>query len=92
MVTVQRNIELRPHEASDRSGRKVVFAQDQIFLNGMRVGYVGHQPNEGICMIRPADAETIAEIRKAVEAKRGTPAEYVITAPVISDDSDSSDE
>lgn len=88
MATVTRELELRPHTATRIDGRVETFAQDQIFLNGMRIGYVGHKPGEAICLIRPADAETVAEIQKLVEEKRGTPASHVQTAPMIQERDD----
>lgn len=83
MAAVQRDIELRPHVAIDRAGREVVFRQDQIFLNGMRVGYVGHDPGTPICLIRPADADTKAAIEAAVQNKFGEKPKAIHTAPVI---------
>lgn len=88
MASVVRNIELRPHTGIDRAGRLVTFAQDQIFLNGVRVGYVGHSPGETICLIRPADEGTVAEIKRAIAAKHAGPDRSVKTAPVIEEAGD----
>lgn len=95
MAKIIRELELRPHIATRIDGRVETFAQDQIFLNGTRIGYVGHKPGESISLIRPADAETVAEIQKLVEEKRGTPASHVQIAPLIQDrelDTDVDDE
>lgn len=91
-MDVLRNIELRPHTGRMPSGQEVTFAQDQIFVNGVRAGYVGHKPGEGICLIRPADTATVSAIMNMVEEKRGTAAPYVQTAPAISDDRDDEDD
>lgn len=85
-MPVIREIELRPHIGHTTSGREVVFAQDQIFLNGMRVGYIGHQTNDVICLLRPADTDTVMEIRRVVEEKFGGKPKRVTWATPISDE------
>jgi hypothetical protein len=87
-MAVVRDIELRPHTAFNREGEEVTFAQDQIFLNGMRVGYVGHGEGEGASLIRPCDAGTIEAISAAIAEKRGSAPAHVHTAPVIQEKDD----
>lgn len=88
-MAVERNFELRPHKAIDRTGQEVTFAQDQIFLNGVRIGYVGHALGESASLIRPVDKETGEELKKFIAAARGgvTPS-ALFKAPVIEDVSD----
>lgn len=92
MATIVREIELRPHVGRTMAGTEVVFAQDQIFLNGMRIGYIGHQPGDGICLIRPVDADTLAEIKRVVDEKFGERDRTVAAATPISDERDEADD
>jgi len=71
MAKVVREIELRPHVGYTMHGTRTVFNQDQVFLNGVRVGYVGHGPGDGLALIRPADKETIEAIVAKIEEVRG---------------------
>lgn len=83
MAAVKRDIELRPHVAIDRNGKEIVFAQDQVFIKGMRAGYIGHQPGTSLCMIRPVDKDTLAAIYKKIADKFGKEPSGTLTAPVI---------
>lgn len=82
------DIELRPHVGIDRAGREITFAQDQIFVKGVRVGYIGHTPGTTCCMILPVGSKTLAEIYKAIEVKFGTAPSGTMTAPAIEERSD----
>lgn len=86
MSTVIRDIDLRPHVGRTMSGREIVLPQDQIFLNGMRIGYIGHEDGAGICLIRPADIETIKEIEQVVDAKFPKRRQGVAMATLISNE------
>lgn len=93
MATVQRDITFKQSSGVDRAGRFVTFAQDEILLNGVRVGYVGHGANEGACLIRPMDDGTKQAISDAITAHRGTAPKTMQAAPAIPDtDLDSGDD
>lgn len=85
MAKVVRNIELRPHVGRNMSGQEVVLAQDQIFLNGVRIGYIGHQPGDMIALIRPVDHGTRELIEKKVAEKFPHRRQGVAMATPISD-------
>lgn len=83
-MVIERNIELRPCTAFDRAGQHITFAQDQIFLNGYRIGYVGHAPGDTACLIRPVDKETSEAISAVIaEARNGVAPSSMLRAPVI---------
>ncbi len=74
MAEVKRDIRLQQLVGRTDDGREVGQAVDEIFLNGVRIGYVGHSPTDPINFIRPGvltDRETLAEIRAAVVARLG---------------------
>jgi hypothetical protein len=58
MAEVQRDVTFKQSSGRNRAGEMVYFAQDEILLNGMRVGYVGHGEGEAANLIRPADDGT----------------------------------
>lgn len=76
-------IELRQMKGIDRAGREVVFAQDEILVDGVRKGYVGHEAGTAVCLIVPVSAEVKAAIQKAVGAKFGKKPSVILTAPQI---------
>ena len=93
MVTVQREVTFRQSQGYNRSGNLVKFAQDEILLNGRRVGYVGHGHGESANLIAPVDEETRKIISEAVALHRGSAPKSVNTAPQIPDEAeDDSDE
>ena len=74
MAKVQREIVLRQLVGVGEDGSEVRHAVDEIFLNGVRVGYAGHQPTDPINFIRPGvltDGPTVAAIRGEVATKLG---------------------
>lgn len=92
MAQVQRDIVIKQSEGRTRSGEVVKFAQDEIWLNGMRVGYIGHN-DATACMIRPTDDATKQAISDAIEAHRGNAPDKYLTAPVIDEpDTEEDDE
>lgn len=91
-ATKSPDIELRPCEGIDKAGKHVVFAQDQIFHKGIRLGYVGHEPGTSLCLIVPVDKSTLEKIHKAIEAKFGKQPSATLTAPVIPDSPQASED
>lgn len=76
MAKVQRDIEVRQLVGVNERGVEVGQAVDEIILNGLRIGFVGHQPTDPINFIRPGvlgDKETLAAIRVAVKERIGGP-------------------
>ncbi len=65
------------------SGKVVTFKQDEIFLNGKRVGYVGHGPGEPINLLEQLDEKPKAELEALVAERRGTAAKRVNVAPGV---------
>jgi len=93
MATVTREFELRPCTAIDRIGRRVVFAQDEIFLNGRRIGYVGHTPGEQASLIAPVDKETADGLKAFIaESRNGVAPCAIYAAPVIEDREEGGDD
>lgn len=93
MITeLQRDITFKQSQGHTRGGVLVKFAQDEIHLNGRRVGYVGHGPNEDANLIAPVDDETRLLIAEAIKAHRGTAPSQVNSAPPIPDEDESSDD
>lgn len=89
MAEVVRKIELRPHVGRTMSGLEVTFAQDQVFLNGVRIGYHGHAPGDMLALIRPVDAGTLDAINQAVDEKFPQRRKGVAVATPISDERES---
>ncbi len=93
MVEVQRDITFKQSQAFSRSGVLIKFAQDEIHLNGRRIGYVGHGENECASLIAPVDDDTRKAIADAVEKHRGSrPAHVESPAPIPDEDESSDDE
>lgn len=88
-MEIQRDIILRQHTGRTEQGRLVRATQDQIFLNGVLVGYVGHQAGSTICIIRPGvagDVGTMAEISARVTEKFGWTPAGASAVPQLTDD------
>lgn len=82
--TLQRDISLKRCAGWTSHGTLVEFAQDEILLNGMRVGYVGHAPGDAINLINPRlDQPTIDAISAHIASVRGTVAHKVCIAPEL---------
>ncbi len=93
MITeLQRDITLKPCQAFGRSGQLITFAQDEIHLNGRKIGYVGHGAGEGAALLAPVDDDTRTAIADAITAHRGSAPRSVISAPIIPDEDESSDD
>ena len=91
MAEVQRDIVIKQSQGRTSSGEIVYFEQDEIFLNGMRVGYIGHHDSTA-CMIRPTDQGTKDAISEAIAKHRGKAPDKYLTAPVIEDDDTEEDD
>jgi hypothetical protein len=88
-MEILRDIILRQHTGRTEEGRLVRATQDQIFLNGVLVGYVGHQAGSTICIIRPGvsgDRETMAEISARITEKFGWTPAGSTAVPQLTDD------
>lgn len=83
MAKVQREVTFKPCTYNG-----IAFAQDEILLNGRRIGYVGHGHGENANLIAPVDDETRQVIFNAVAVHRGTAPNRVCTAPQIQDEAD----
>lgn len=86
MAVPQRDITFKQCEGKSRSGELVRFAQDEIHLNGRRIGYVGHAHGESANLLAPVDEETRKLISEAVALHRGSPPKSVNSAPQIPDE------
>jgi hypothetical protein len=85
----QRDIVLEPLVGFTESGEQVCHALEQIFLNGIRLGYVGHGERDPINFIRPGvlnDKETLALIVQKVHEKLGGAARKINGVPEITDE------
>ena len=88
-LTFERTIELKQHVGRMEDGTEVRYAMDEIFLNGVRAGYVGHKPTDPINIIRPGivgDKETMAAIQSRVVEKFKFPARKVYGVPELTDE------
>jgi len=93
MITeLERDITFKPCQARSRSGELITFAQDEIHLNGRKIGYVGHGANESAALTAPVDDETRRLIADGITAHRGSAPKSVISAPIIPDEDESSDD
>lgn len=88
MATVQREVTFRQCQGKTRSGSLVKFAQDEILLNGRRIGYVGHGHSESATLLAPVDDETRQIISESIKNHRGTAPLKVISAPIIPDEAE----
>ncbi len=88
MIAVQRDITFKPSQAFGRSGALITFAQDEIHINGRKIGYVGHGVNESAALVAPVDDETRTAIAEAVTVHRGSAPRSVVSAPIIPDESE----
>ena len=89
MSEVIRKIELRQLVGVTDDGTEVRHKLDEILLNGVRAGYVGHGVGEPINIIRPGvatDQPTMAEIRQAIAAKLGGGERKVYGVPELTDE------
>lgn len=85
-AAVERHIELRQLVGLTEDGREVRHGTDEIILNQIRIGYVGHRPSDPINFIRPGvltDPETLAAIRAAVAARHGGQQRRVYGVPEL---------
>lgn len=92
MVDVVREVTFKPSQAYSRSGALITFAQDEIHLNGRKIGYVGHGVGESASLLAPVDDATRQVISDAITSHRGTAPKSVVSAPVIPDDESGDDE
>lgn len=70
----QREIRLDTLVGVDEEGHEIAHALEQIFLNGKRVGYVGHEPLAPITIIAPGvtrDRDTLQAILAKVNERLG---------------------
>lgn len=86
----ERTIELRPHVGRKETGELVRLAQDEIYLNGKRVGYVGHLAGSPVNIIAPGvatDAPTLAAIEQHIaQARGGARPSKVAAVPELTDE------
>ncbi len=92
MIAVQRDVTFKQSQGHDRIGRLIKFAQDEIHLNGRRIGYVGHGKNESATLLAPVDADTSHAIAEAIKVHRGSAPARVLSAPGIPDEDEGSDD
>jgi hypothetical protein len=94
MPPIQRNIVLDQlvgvtEPVGDAPAVEVAHAVDQIFLNGLRIGFVGHKPTDPINFIRPgvlSDKPTLAAIVAAVQTKFGGQPRKVNGVPEVTNE------
>ncbi len=92
MIAVQRDITFKQSQGHDRIGRLIKFAQDEIHLNGRRIGYVGHGTNDSATLLAPVDDDTKQVISDAITSHRGSAPLRVLCAPGIPDEDEGSDD
>lgn len=85
-IKFERTITLEPLVGVDEECNEIAHAQDQIFLNGLRIGYVGHAPLAPVSIIRPGvcgDKPTLAAILEKVAERLGAGERKVCGVPEL---------